>query len=162
MKETDKAYVAGFIDRSAFIGIIKAGRRYSDGYMPRIVMQSNEPTAFNRIKELCGGCLMVKKDRAQWILQGRKHVASVLAELLPYLIVRKRSAEKIIQFNNEWIGINRYMTYGRRAEILGKRDMLVIQSLGLKPTWKREPRGNKPTVYEWEKGAGKVVRLGDS
>ena len=158
MKQTDRAYVAGMIDRSCFMGIIKYDGA-KNRYTVRIVMSSKEAHAFDKIAGFFkgSGCYFMKSKAGEtlWVLQGRKRVADFLRSVLPYLGFRKRAAEKIIQFDNEWRNIPRgadgSLNDIEREAILARRDQLVIESLGLKPTWKREaPRAKKPQVYDWE------------
>ena len=153
MKQTDKAYVAGFIDRSAFMGAIKFRGEYGHyKYTARISCEGVEPKTFDKVYALCGGhILKTKKGQTIWYLQGRERVAKLLGLLLPYLGVRKRAAKKLIQFNSEWKSIPRG-DLDEKRKIVAKRDSYVKESLGLKATWRGEKqRAQTPIEYfDWD------------
>jgi hypothetical protein len=151
VKETEKAYLAGFFDRSGFMGVVKFADLGYDKYTARIALQSPEPKTFDKIINLCGGHLLkTKRGHSYWYLQGRDRVARLLEQLLPYLSARKRAAEKIIQFAKEWEFVPRGDVESKKS-IIAKREKLITESLGLKTTWKGEaPRAKKPPVYDWE------------
>jgi hypothetical protein len=55
--------------------------------------------------------------------------------LLPHLHVRRKAAERIIQFDSEW---TRLKYPYEDQETLARRDRFVTESLGLKMSWRGE------------------------
>ena len=98
LSDTERAYLAGLLDRSCFIGII----RYRTKYTARITVQSSNRGTLKPLWSLLGGKINRTKKSFSWSLVGRRRCAKLLSVLLPFLQVRKAAARAVIQFNEEW------------------------------------------------------------
>src|ERR1044071_4591121 len=125
---SERAYVAGFLDRSCFLGII----RYSDGgrtkYTVRINVQCSNRQTLKPLALLLGGSIKRRQQTFAWSLAGRRRCAELFHVLLPYLHVRRKAAEKVIQFDSEW---TRVRHGDHDNETLARRDGIVEESFGL-------------------------------
>ena len=106
MKETDIAYIAGLIDGEGYIGIKKASVRkdcFHPSYHARIQIRMVDEPAIKFITETLGGQYYKEKPNAN---NGRplycyqasdKIAATILKTIIPYLKVKKQSAETVLQ-----------------------------------------------------------------
>jgi len=135
LSDTERAYLAGFLDRSCFIGVIRYLDNGKAKYTVRINVQSSNRKTLKPLCSLIGGSVRKTGQSFVWSLAGRKRCAELLMLLFPYLQVRKETADKVIQFNAEW----KKLEYPYDDwEILASRDRFVEESLGLKMSWRRE------------------------
>lgn len=106
MKKTDIAYIAGLVDGEAYIGI-KKGPARSDcvnmQYHERIQIRMVDEEAISFIANLMGGNYYKEKPscsggRPLYCHQANdKSAAKILNILLPYLRVKKRVANKVLE-----------------------------------------------------------------
>jgi hypothetical protein len=133
LSDTERAYLAGLLDRSCFIGII----RYRTKYTARITVQSSNRGTLKPLWSLLGGKINRTKKSFSWSLVGRRRCAELLSVLLPFLQVRKAAARAVIEFNEEW---TRVQDSYDKSEILVRRDRFLELSLGRKMSWRRGPQ----------------------
>ena len=107
--DTEAAYLAGFIDADGHIGIMRrtrhsASRTYK--YLrPIVQIGQSKREILDWISDLVGGAVSVNCSRGFYNL--RLHAGTVrwlLPQLLPYLKVKKRQAEIVLQFT-EWSAV---------------------------------------------------------
>jgi hypothetical protein len=84
---------------------------------------------------LLGGSIQKRQQTFAWSLAGRERCAELFRILLPHLHVRRKAAERIIQFDSEW---TRLKYPYEDQETLARRDRFVTESLGLKMSWRGE------------------------
>ena len=106
MKKTDIAYIAGLIDGEGYIGIKKGTIRKdctNPSYHARIQIRMVDEPAIKFVSDMVGGNYYKEKPNAQ---NGRplycyqasdKAAAAILETILPYLKVKKQSAETVLQ-----------------------------------------------------------------
>jgi hypothetical protein len=135
LNASECAYIAGFLDRSCFVGIIRYSDRGRPKYTVRINIQSSNRQTLKPLCALLGGSIKQTRQTFIWSLGGRKRCAELFTLLLPYLHVRKKSAERVIQFDREW---TRLKYPYEDSPILARRDHFVQESRGLKMSWRGE------------------------
>ena len=151
MSEVELAYLAGFLDRSSFIGIIKYKDYPYTKYTIRLAVQCASRATLKPLAELVGvklGRTSKGKDFTLTIT-GRRKLQPILISLLPYLRAKKKIAEKAIQFCDEWskvIGDD-----DEREMIRLLRNQRVEESEGLHATW----RGKNALIS----GAGEKLNI---
>ena len=137
LSDTERAYLAGFFDRSCFIGVIRYSDKGKTKYTARINVQCSNRGSLKPLCALLGGSVRKTKQSFIWSLGGRKRCAEFLVLLLPYLRTRKEAANKIIQFNQEWTKLQ--YPYDDN-DTLARRNRCVEESLGLKMSWRGDRR----------------------
>ena len=135
LSDTERAYLAGFLDRSCFIGVIRYSDKGRPKYTVRISVQCSNRGSLKPLGTLLGGSVRKTGQSFIWSLGGRQRCAELLTLLLPYLRVRKEAAIKVTQFNQEWTKLP--YPYDDN-EILARRNRCVEESLGLKMSWRRD------------------------
>lgn len=108
---TDKeaAYIAGFIDGEGWFGVSRRVRKWADGegvYLRPVGSVSQKIRApLEWIAERTGGSISVgKRDKWEPVHQLRFHsgvLRWLIPEVMPYLLVKKRQAELVLQFLTE-------------------------------------------------------------
>jgi hypothetical protein len=102
LNTSERAYIAGFLDRSCFVGIIRYSDKGRPKYTVRINVQCSNRQTLKPLRALVGGSIKKRRQTFVWSLGGRKRCAELFSLLLPHLQVRKKSAERVIQFDREW------------------------------------------------------------
>lgn len=96
-KQLQYAWAAGFIDGDGFISIDKTG----DGFQAKIEATQGIEDPLVCLRNLFGGSIGVKKSTygnyLYWRARGYQ-VEEILRCLLPYLVVKKRQAEIVLEF----------------------------------------------------------------
>jgi len=133
--DAECAYLAGYLDRSCFIGVIRYSDKGRTKYTVRINVQCSNRASLKPLCALLGGSVRKTGQSFIWSLGGRRRCAELLRLLLPYLRARKEAANKVIQFDQEWTKLQ--YPYDD-SEILARRDRCVEESLGLKMSWRGE------------------------
>ncbi len=111
MKSTDIAYISGIIDGEGYIGIkkdkgYKCQDRKTPGYHARIQIRMVDEPAIKFIAESLGGWYWkekpsCKKGRPLFCYQASdKKAAEILTTVLPFLHVKKESANTVLQFRS--------------------------------------------------------------
>jgi hypothetical protein len=133
--DAECAYLAGYLDRSCFIGVIRYSDKGRTKYTVRINVQCSNRASLKPLCALLGGSVRKTGQSFIWSLGGRRRCAELLRLLLPYLRARREAANKVIQFDQEWTKLQ--YPYDD-SEILARRDRCVEESLGLKMSWRGE------------------------
>ena len=111
LNDTDKAYLAGFIDGEGYIGIVKqkkyANRSQSGSwlYHPWVVITSTDPNIINDLydivsigKKVLQRRTGVYKDAHQLKITNHGDIINLLTEIKPYLRIKKVHADLLIKF----------------------------------------------------------------
>ena len=128
MKKIEIAYIAGLIDGEGYIGIkktkaYKSQGRQTPGYHARIQIRMVDEPAIKFIAESLGGWYYKEKPR---VAKGRplycyqasdKKAEQILQTVLPYLRVKKISAETVLNLRKLQASGSKY-----RTKITGYRD----------------------------------------
>lgn len=111
MIDTDIAYIAGLLDGEAYIGIKKSkayacqGRR-TPGYHARIQVRMVDEPAIRFLAETLGGWYYPEKShsakgRPLFVYQASDASAeTILRTVLPYLRVKRRTAETVLELRD--------------------------------------------------------------
>lgn len=119
MKKTDIAYIAGLIDGEGYIGIKKATARkdcQNPLYHARIQIRMVDEEAIKFIAETLGGNYYkekpsVAKRRPLYCFQSSdKSAETILETILPYLRVKKASAETVLEYRKLQNDSKKYRT----------------------------------------------------
>jgi hypothetical protein len=96
-------WAAGFLDGEGYVGITRTLYKPLNRYNYHAVLHAGQNARFplDELAELFGGNVCRKQDREtyQWRLDGKKTVAA-LQQLVPYLILKRRQAELVIEFHS--------------------------------------------------------------
>ena len=127
MKETDLAYFAGLIDGEGYIGI-KKSKPAKDSVSPkfdaRIQVRMVDEPAIKFLAETLGGNYYKEKPsvangRPLFCYQaGGRKCENILRVVRPYLRVKAKNAETVLQFREHQSNRRKYMT-----RITGYRDL---------------------------------------
>lgn len=105
MKERTKAYVAGLMDAEGCFSIYKATAKPGERtpYQPRIVLASVERSLVKWLVETFGGFFTKHTPSKgqiwyQWNLSGHAAAPAFLSAILPYLKIKKREAQVLLDF----------------------------------------------------------------
>ncbi len=126
--ETDKAYLAGFIDGEGSIGIDNHGGVRTPSV--RITITNTDINVLEEIKELWGGALSTRRIRVPgWkassdLLIGAKTAVNLLKEIQPYLRIKKEQCEVAFKFQET---VSSSQTRGVPLEIREYRQRLRTQ-----------------------------------
>jgi hypothetical protein len=97
----DWSYVAGFIDGEGTITFAR-GKTGAGNYklQPRLLIGQKKPEVLYMIQELAGEGLMLQQKAGLFVYQneGVKKLPAMLENLLPYLIIKKRQAEVLLDY----------------------------------------------------------------
>jgi hypothetical protein len=106
MKQTDIAYIAGLVDGEGYIGIRKTTVRkdcFNHSYHARIQIRMVDEPAIKFITDTLGGNYYREKPHCNngkplfCYQSSDKKAEHILQTILPYLKVKKRSAETVLQ-----------------------------------------------------------------
>lgn len=111
MKETDIAYIAGLIDGEGYIGIkkdkgYKCQERKTPGFHARLQIRMVDEPAIKFIAESLGGWYYKEKPncangRPLYCYQASdKKAGEICRTILPYLRIKKESANTLLQFRD--------------------------------------------------------------
>jgi len=152
LKDTDAAYLAGILDSDGHIGLIRRARTWKKcpertHYLrPIVQIGQAKMIMLDHIKEVTGeGSLSINKQKHFYNL--RFYTTSlkwILPQLLPYLVVKKRQAEIVVEF------IERCKYQGKELtdEEMAKREALAaeIRYLNMKPKTLRRMAEENPAL----------------
>ena len=121
MKAVDIAYIAGIVDGEGYIGIKKTSAdkcqgRVNNGYHARIQIRMVDEPAIKFISETLGGWYYkekpsVAKGRPLYCFQASdKSAEAVLKTILPFLRVKKESAETVLNLRRIQAGSRKHRT----------------------------------------------------
>ena len=138
ISDTDAAWLAGFIDADGHIGIVRRTTRRGDRHYvyirPVVQIGQGKRAVLDWISDLVGGDLNIHGQRNFYNL--RFHAGTIrwlLPQLLPYLKVKKRQAEIVLEFTD----LSRVSKNGRSLtpEELARREGLRAEcsALNIKP-----------------------------
>jgi len=111
-KAEELAYIAGLVDGEGYIGLVKVTEtrrifRTTYCYLPTIRISMCDREGIDFIDRLFKGNIWFHqkqkgwRDQWEWSAKGKKRVAEILKAILPYLKIKKRQAEVLIEFVNE-------------------------------------------------------------
>lgn len=100
-------YLAGLMDGESYIGIKRSQSKHqvSTLYQERIQVRMTEPQGLDLIKEVFGGSYYKEKPhsakgRPLYCYQASdRQAAKILVAILPYLRIKKRIAEAVLEFH---------------------------------------------------------------
>ncbi len=110
VKVKDLGYIAGVIDSDGYIGLArqKENRRrgnITESYKPMVTVTQAQPEAVDFIKSLLGGNNGVNKSRNgnhrplyRWGVYSNKKTREFLEVIEPYLKIKRKQAQLVIQF----------------------------------------------------------------
>lgn len=109
MKNTDKAYIAGFLDADGSISIIHHKRSNgSVNYDTKVRITNTYEDTIERIRDMIPykSVKVYKRDRRQpnyatsydLVLNSREDIADLLEDIYPYLITKKDRASLMIEY----------------------------------------------------------------
>jgi hypothetical protein len=110
--EFEKGYLAGLLEGEGCL--VMSGKKDKTNkyttYQARIQISNSNTDLLNRINEIYFGsinCSNKKDGIFNWIIYDQHKIVNFLEQLLPYLIVKKDRAEKMLEFcksrlNSKW------------------------------------------------------------
>jgi predicted transcriptional regulator len=103
-------YLAGLLDGEGYFGLMKRGGTnhgyQRKSYQPAIKMAFTDKDAeiLYFLKDKYGGYINKskakgnKKSSTQWEIKGKIHLKNFLPSIIPYLILKKKQAELLLEF----------------------------------------------------------------
>lgn len=97
---TEFAWAAGFVDGEGYLALRPAGRSFG----PKIEVAQISTAPLERLRNMFGGqviTLKMRKNRRQayrWDLLGRSNIEYALKCMLPYMTVKAKQAELMLDF----------------------------------------------------------------
>lgn len=111
ISETDKAYIAGFIDGEGSIGLYiqkpsdnHTSYRLGFRFLPQVtIFNTNRPVLDDISEKYKGGLTLSRKrkrgNKTYWELRfGSRKLIKILTDVLPYLKIKKIQAELLLEF----------------------------------------------------------------
>jgi hypothetical protein len=101
MKNRTKAYMAGLMDTDGTLGIYD---KKSSGYQASVEFYNDDRLLMEWVVSMFGGSYRIKKDPRReavgyrWTPTGRQHAVRFLNDILPYLVLKHREAEILLEF----------------------------------------------------------------
>lgn len=102
--EEDLAYTAGIVDGEGCITILKSRKDERVQYTPRVTVKMCDTNPILFLKRKFGGgvsrqeCEPPRRDAYYWYLDDKHSVKWLLMRVLPYLRVKARQAELLLEF----------------------------------------------------------------
>ena len=131
----DPRYLAGFIDGEGYIGLYPHNKSDSHHVCAIKIGQTGRGIAvLEELQRECGGDIHKRqyngrRQAAQWSLRGKSPIAAFLTPIEPYLRVKKRQAQAMLEFcrlpNNSPL----YKSYDPKITDKKRELMLEIKSL---------------------------------
>lgn len=109
LTEGEKGYIAGYLDGEGTITLLWKKSREGHGYSPMVLFTNTNQESMEWIRAKIGGNLIVfkkvrdnKKWRTLYTLRTGSvlHIQQLLKMLLPYLIIKRKHAELMLEFCN--------------------------------------------------------------
>lgn len=132
------AYIAGLIDGDGSIGI-RIGPRGK--LCPLVQLHNSIKHMPSYLNKLFGGTLAADKSKKEgsrliwkWMLQGEKGCESFLLKILPYLILKKDSAEEVLNFLNNPQERKDYYQSCKNLNLARKIDPVDLENIDRKTT----------------------------
>lgn len=109
--QTQLAYLAGILDGEGSIYIQSRIRNNSINYFPRFQVVNTNQDLLNWIKEIFGGTVYEKPRKhlnPKWKMQyewfsNREQLDKILPLLVPFLIIKKKHAEIMLEFRKTFL-----------------------------------------------------------
>lgn len=101
MNKTDYAWVAGFLDGEGCftVGVSREGRKHD----PKIQVSQKSLIPILRLIEIIGGRYCVdNRGFYVYALSGATQIRQVLPEIIPYLTLKKKEAELLLDLCNTY------------------------------------------------------------
>jgi hypothetical protein len=162
MSATEAAYMAGMVDGEGSVTLIKAAwkrNRAGFQFQPLLTIANTFRPVLERLVEMCGNGRIVATYNTKHaahkvgyrVVFTSNQIRHVLPQLVPYLVIKKRQAELLIEYLGEWRkGLHITDESYRRGEDFRQQLRALNQ------------RGNDPTVAEAEWAAIRPSRLGNN
>lgn len=155
-RELTLAYLAGLLDGEGFIGMFHNRPGY---YVVAMKCHMCDREGLDLLKQTFGGSISVGSNSHhpglrpswQWQLYGRKQVMSTVKILIPYLIIKKRLAQAVLEYCEQYRNLRKYP-----MEELRRREDFYQQ---IKKLIHRGPATTKPV--DPEKGSDSLI-LGET
>lgn len=109
MTNEEKAYVAGFIDGEAYIGLMK--RRTPKSNKPflvkpaiKVAQLASQVAVLEKLQSYYGGYISKtrkhssSRDSVMWEISSKDSITQLLRDTLPYLVVKKEIAEIVLRY----------------------------------------------------------------
>lgn len=111
--KTDLAYIAGLVDGEGYVGLVKTSeirrrKKIKDNithcFAPTVKINMTSRVAIQFIQSIFGGKIYFtpkpapNRDVYDWQLTNKKDCKRVLEEILPFLRLKKRQAEILLDF----------------------------------------------------------------
>jgi hypothetical protein len=104
MTELDNAYIAGFIDGDgAIMACIEKNKEKKFGYRVRVTLKISQKKLehVKWLPELTGfGVASCNKNDCYWVVKDQSAIKHLIEHILPYLKVKKKQAEIVIEILN--------------------------------------------------------------
>lgn len=145
VSETDLAYLAGIIDADGHIGLVRRKRSWKRSpdrtHYLRAVMQIGQAKKplLEHIQRVVGAGTIITNERGRVFYNLRFYpgiLAWIIPMLMPYLVVKRRQAEIVLQFIEDL----KYRGKELSAEIFLRRELLAeeCRRLNTKPKTLRD------------------------
>jgi len=99
--ETDAAWIAGFADGEANVGLYR--RKGTQAFMPQFQINQTEQGPIDKLTRLVGGYVQKRspkgnrKDYFIWTMR-REEMREFIPQILPYLTCKRRQAEICLEY----------------------------------------------------------------
>lgn len=142
------AYIAGLIDGDGHIGI----RKVSGGLKPLVQLHNSIRDMPEYLKRIFDGTVAFDKPKKEgnrtvwkWMLQGREGCGRFLEKIAQHLVLKKDSAEEVLQFLNSPVQGKDYYQSSRNLNLERKIEKVDVDSI---------PRGINEDSFFWAYVAG--------
>jgi len=101
MEETDKAYIAGFIDGEGYIGITRQERenRPTMSYRTILTISNTKIEALKFCEKFYGGRIRIEANTFRWYCPSANQ-ERLLLDILPYLKLKQKNAILVIDYKS--------------------------------------------------------------
>ena len=136
MKDWQLAYIAGVIDSDGCISLILNSK--TGWVRPRVAINQVQPEAIDFIISLFGGNLYIAeqpeesvwKDRYEWRLYSLRKVKPFLIAILPFLQIKSRQAQLVIEFCSLRLNkLGKRYQGGKHNKTYTEREMIVFDNV---------------------------------
>jgi hypothetical protein len=119
------AYVAGLLDGEGCLTVSRRLRRSKRSFQPTVVIQMAHEDLILELQSQYGGTLARKQQKSHWAVQwswtlgGEKSIRALLEEVLPFLVVKRRQAEILLEYfgARSQMGLTRHRTEEERDQL---------------------------------------------
>lgn len=168
LSETEKAYIAGIIDGEGSILVTRVSRpenRSGYRFYPIVSVTSTskdlldwlcKTTGVDKVYTKKESSIKAKRKCWRWALK-QSHVQRLLDQVLPYLVIKKDSAENCLEFCKESINRGNYGKYDldkmerfwKKSSELNMRGELLDPAQPVKSTQSRSKASMRAVEKPW-------------